>query len=275
MSEQPSFNPKWELAKLKVAGAISKVLRIPELPAKVNNQVNYKLLVSESEHQQELRKAEAFAGEVLDFFAQNTGTKLASLRPSGEQLRMFNFLLESVDQGSLIRKKTEIAVDWSRRPVIEMRYENSKGYISGEEHRFVICGVTWGVKEPYPHRLTVSGIENLSSIDELSFIALPIKPKSSQEAQEVLKVREKTQGEVSKVDVFSHGDRITIDTEGSSNGKDYSATEQYFFIGAFDGEETGRTYWLYGSNSAHNRYTESVRVGEGVFTPAYQPVQNK
>lgn len=70
------------------------------------------------------------------------------------------------------------------------------------------------------------------------------------------------QGGLPSVGVYNNGERIIINKAGVHRGKDIAATDQYYLVGAFDGQDTGRTYWLYGCNSEINeKVTVSQRVG--------------
>ena len=58
--------------------------------------------------------------------------------------------------------------------------------------------------------------------------------------------------------LFNKGERIIIDREGVFEGDNVKMTDQYYLIGAFDGEGTNRTFWIYGSNrDEHDRMSVS------------------
>jgi len=50
------------------------------------------------------------------------------------------------------------------------------------------------------------------------------------------------------VGLYNRGERIVINSTGIYKGKEVSMTDNYHFLGVYDGQDTDRTYWVYGSN---------------------------
>ncbi|MBU2052147.1 hypothetical protein KKH13_02980 [Patescibacteria group bacterium] len=258
--------PDWRLLKTRINYFRTRV----ELAiGNAKDEMEYRSVVSGEEHERASKLAEAFSGETLSFLADNLTVKLKPVNPSENQLRTFQFLMDSVDDGTLLLGKTGGRLGRQGQPMLFKHYEVST-YLEGDSpihdavnflsKNQVNLTVRWGVNEPFPHGLAVWGWRGISSVKSIDFITFPQQPFTAEDAQKTLQIPEKQSGFTQSVNVFNKGQRIIIDRNGLYKGEEVSMTDQYFLVGAFDGQETGRTYWLYGANEEQNRMTVKSKV---------------
>jgi hypothetical protein len=102
-------------------------------------------------------------------------------------------------------------------------------------------------------------MKNPGTID---FITFSEQPMTGEQVNETMRIPEKEGTFDRTINVFDKGKRIIIDRCGMYEGKEIQMTEQYYLLGAFDGEKTNKTFWLYASNSDTNKTTSRQKVGE-------------
>lgn len=272
MSERKQ-GPDWDLFK-----AEANWLKVKTKFAldRVAHELKYRAVVPNEKHKQASRLAEKFAGEGLTFLKDNLTAKLNPLHPTKDQVRIFQCLMDSVDDGSLVLKSTEGKLNSDNRPFVVKHYEAGKRFEStgdladklteiyqGKDVRLI---VRWGVNEPFPHGFAVFGSIGMAMPRSIDFIAFPGKPQSTEDVQKVMMIPEKQSGFTQRVGVYNNGGRIIINREGVYQGEDVALTDQYYLVGGFDGQDTGKTFWLYGSNGEiHNKISSSQRAGAKNF----------
>ena len=268
MSER-NHGPDWDLIKAKMDNVR---IRVGFALDRAAHEVKYRAVVPNAEHKQAAKLAEAFVGEALTFLKDDLTAKLQPLHPTKEQVRIFQYLMESTDDGSLILKSTEGRLSSDNRPFVVKHYEAGNRFEStgdladklteiyrGQDVRLI---VRRGVHEPFPHGFAVFGSIGMTMPGNIDFIAFPDKPQSTEDVQKVMMIPEQQDGFTQRVGVYNKGERIIINREGVYQGEDVAMTDQYHLVGAFDGLDTGKTYWLYGSNSEiHDKMSVSKRVG--------------
>lgn len=128
MSEK-HFGPNWELLKAKLENV--------RLTARFSvegtiQEAKYRTLVSPEKHKRASMMAEAFAGEAMDFLRENPSGKLKPVQPTREQLGIFYFLLDSIDNGLLTLEKTEDRVQKDiNRPYLVKLYRAGQSLAEG------------------------------------------------------------------------------------------------------------------------------------------------
>lgn len=272
MSERKQ-GPDWDLLKARVDHVkISARFALD----RVVHELKYRTVVPNEKHKQASGLAEKFAGEGLTFLRDNLTAKLSPLHPTKDQVRIFQYLMDGVDDGSLALRSTEGRLNSDNRPFVVKHYEAGKRFEStgdladklteiyqGKDIRLT---VRWGVNEPFPHGFAVFGSIGMAMPRSIDFIAFPDKPQSTEDVQKVMMIPEKQSGFTQRVGVYNNGERIIINREGVYQGEDVALTDQYYLVGGFDGQDTGKTFWLYGSNGEiHNKMSSSQRAGAKNF----------
>jgi len=254
MSEQNDFDnlddirEKLERFKIKAEFAVQDII----------HDTRFKTLVPANREKTTSLSAEAFAGEAMHFISKNLSKVLKPLNPTHEQISIFQHLLQSIDDGTLVLNKEKGKVDISNRPFIVKHYRTQDGDFIVNEARLTI---RYGVEDPYPHGFTVVGSTSTSVQSSINFITFPKKPKSSTEVLKYLGDGLK-KNVTSSVQVFNKGERLIFDRVGFYRDEEIAVTDQYYLIGPFFGEGTNREYWLYGSNGEdHSKITTTQRAG--------------
>ena len=267
MSEQKP-NRNWELFKAK---ADNIRIRTTFALDDAIKEIQYRTVIPPEKHKVSSGLAEAFGGESLTFLKDNLTAKLNPLHPSKDQIRLFQHVIDSADSNDLLLKETRGRLYTGDRPMITKHYEAlSRFENTGDPIDRIMdlqrsqesnLTVRWGVEDPFPHGFAVFGRVGMNFSVSLNFITFPEKPLTAEAAQQVLKIPEKQSGFTQHVALFNKGERIIIDREGVFEGDNVKMTDQYYLIGAFDGEGTNRTFWIYGSNrDEHDRMSVSPRV---------------
>ena len=119
MSEEKG-GPDWGLLKKKVDN-----IRIRARFAldRAVDQAKYHAVVSGERHKEASRLAEAFGGEALTFLEDNLTAKLSPLHPTKAQVRIFQYLMDSAEDGSLKLKSTGGKLYTGGRPFVIKHYE--------------------------------------------------------------------------------------------------------------------------------------------------------
>lgn len=264
------LKPDWDLFRVQLGSiGLHTGLKLDS----ARREVEYRTIVSNAEHQEAMALSQAFGGEFINFLGESGGARLAPLGPTRDQLRVFNFMLDCVDDGSLQHTKTNGLVWHAAQlmPLLAQKYE-ANGYMGGQPpdsewdlpyKKSVHATVRWGVREPFPHGFSFFGSMGLTNVSSINFMTFPFQPTTAAEAQSVLFMPDKgNDGSKNRVSVFSKGERIIIDREGEYKEEEVMITSQYNLIGAFDGQDTGRSYWVYGTNEEHNKTTVRPKVQE-------------
>lgn len=273
--------PDWDLLKAK---ADNVRIRTQFALDRTVHEAKYRTVVPGKEHKEASRLSEQFAGEALTFLRDNLTAKLQPLHPTKDQVRIFQYLMDSAYDGNLLLKNTQGRLDSKRRPYVVKHYEagerfESTGDLADKlaelyQGKDVRMTVRWGVNEPFPHGFAVFGSMGMAMPKSIDFITFPKKPESVADVQEVMQVPEEQSGFTQQVGLYNDGERIIFNREGVYQGEDVALTDQYYLVGAFDGQDTGKTYWLYGSNGEiHDKMSVSPRVG--VKQTATQTSNNK
>lgn len=261
--------PDWKLLKLRLDGVI---LETKSFTDRVMHEVGYSAIVSKEKHELASRQSNLFAGEVLDFFRENTSSKLEPLHPSRGQLKLFQFLRDSVDDGLLKLKSIEGKVGPQNRPFLAKIYEAKNG-LKYPEEKNVVFVTRFDINKPY-YCFGAFGDIGFDHAGTLDFITLPSKPTSSAETQKLIGIPEEQGGFRQKVSLINNAERIIIDRDGTIDGESVSMTRQYYLLGTFEGLSTNRDYWVYGCNTEiHDKTTTTERVGQ--TKPATQRINKK
>lgn len=238
---------------------------------KVVHEVRYLSSTTAQEREQGSIMAEVFTGEALSFLKDNLTAKLSPLHPTGEQVAVFQFLMDSIDDESLVLMKTEGRMYSSRKPFVVKKYQSGDRFSTGGDlvaslkEMFVGKDVhlltRWGVYEPFPHGFTVWGSVGIAMPQGIDFVTLPEKAKSPDDVRKYLDIEEQQGNFTQQVGIYNNGERIIIDTDGIYRGENVSLTNQYYLVGVFYGEGTQRNYWLYGCNrEKYDKMCVSSRV---------------
>lgn len=272
MSEGDRFKVEFELAMAKLDNYRMRASRAVK---DVIHENKFSKLVSDEQRELASAQAEAFAGETMNFFEENLTAKLKPIAPNKEQVKLFQFLLESIGNKNLVLEKTKgIVLDGSNgeRAAITKKYvasdrKDDTGIIEDTlfnlyQKKHVVLHVVWGVDTDFPNKISIFGFVGTKD-PSMHFLTFPEKIENPEQAQKYLQQREVVNGFTSKIGVYGKGKRIVLNSEGKYQGKDVSTTEQFFLIGSFEGEGTERTYWIYGSNNdKKNRMT--IKEGSSV-----------
>lgn len=270
MSEpQPPDNHNWDLMKARLDGFRIRARFAAESAV---HEVKYRSATSNQEREQGSLMAEVFTGEAMNFLKDNLTAKLSSLHPTREQVGIFQYLMDNIDDGSLILKGTEGRMWSNNRPFVVKKYQAGERFGSGGDlgssltemygGKDVHLTTRWGVREPFPHGFAVFGSIGMAMPRSIDFMTLPQKAENPEEVRKLLGIEEQQSGFTQQVGVYNNGERIIINRDGVYQGKNVSMTDQYYLVGAFDGEGTQKTYWLYGSNGEiHDKMSVSQRVG--------------
>ncbi|CAN5181697.1 hypothetical protein BH11PAT1_BH11PAT1_6070 [soil metagenome] len=227
----------------------------------------YRFMVPGKENENASRNAELFAGELLNFLKLTPASSLESLYPSIEQKSVFNNLIKSVELGKLFPTGKQGRIDDKKRPFVSLGYmtdafldinpENLLDYYTSTDSSL---SVAWGVREPYPHGFLIVGRDKLTLVDPIQFITLPQKPSSANEVDAILQITKSTGSGSVAVNLVDGGKRFTIVKETAQQPH----ITQYSLIGAFDGSDTNRSYWVYGRN---------IKIGNNLQSGAKQSPQ--
>lgn len=261
--------PDWDLLKVEAEGLLIQTRFALD---RAVHKVKYHAVVPDAEHQRTSKLAEAFAGEALTFLRDNPTAKLAPLRPTKDQVKIFQYLMDSVNDSSLKLESTEGRLNSDNRPFVVKHYEAGNrfkftGDLADEltelyQGKDVRLTVRRGVNEPFPHGFSVFGSMGMAMPRSIDFIAFLDKPQNTEDVQRVMMIPEQQSGFTQQVGVYNNGERIIVNREGVYRGEDVAMTDQYYLVGAFDGQDTGKTYWLYGSNGEiHDKMSVSPRAG--------------
>lgn len=269
MSEQHP-NPQWELIKAKMDGLR---LRARFAADGFIHDTKYKMIVPPEKQKEASTTAEVFAGEVMDFIKDNPSGKLKAVQPTREQLSLVYYLLDSVADGSLLLEKTEGRVNNDRPYLVKVYRAGQPQEESGDltsqltelfTKKSATFVVRWDVNKGFPLGFTIFGDIGLSLPKTMDFLTLPQKAETPAQIEEHLGTNSKK----CKVGVYQNGERIIFNRETVYQGKEYSMTDQYYLVGAFDGEGTGKIYWVYGKNDdKHHKMTVREGVGVRQFAP--------
>jgi len=270
MSEpQPHDNHNWDLMRARLDGLRIRARFAAESAV---HEVKYRSATSDQEQERGSLMAEVFTGEAMNFLNYNLTAKLSPLNPTREQVGIFQLLMESIDDGSLILQGTEGRMWSNNRPFVIKKYQVGERFNAGGdlgssltemfEGKDVHLTTRWGVREPFPHGFAVFGSIGMAMPRRIDFMTLPKKAGSPEEVRKLLGIEEQQSGFTHQVGVYNNGKRIIIDRYGVYRRKNVSMTDQYYLVGTFDGEGTQKTYWLYGSNGGiHHKMSVSQMVG--------------
>src|SRR5689334_10834698 len=84
---------------------LNLVLLKADLNAQYDN-IKYKLTIPRQQRQEAEINRQIFLGGALDYLREDTTNKLGVLQPTSSQVRSFYYLLNSVEDGTLILDKT-------------------------------------------------------------------------------------------------------------------------------------------------------------------------
>lgn len=237
-------------------------------------EAKYKLMVPSERHEQNSALAETFAGEAMAFLREQTATKLSPVHPTGEQLQNCFYLFDAIEQGELRLASTKGGIQpITDRAFITKVYEAGdppagkddllgqiEHILAAQEARFV---VNWDVNRQFPMSFHVWGSKGVKSVEPIHFRVLTEKATTPEQVEKAVGGLVHTDKEKTTVGVYNGGNKIIFNEEGHYPDKDIYITDQYYLIGSFEGEETGKTYWVYGNNeNNHSRTTVKPRVAE-------------
>lgn len=279
MREKPGPNLELEILKLQL---MEYYLAINIAIEDTIHKAKFNKMVPKDIRERASLEAEAFGGEALSFLRENLTSKLKPVHPSKEQVKMFQLLLDSVDNNNLLLKKTRVGLRRGKRPYVAKGYE----YVDDQGNeivqglpsnlftrREVRLGVIWGVDKDFPNGFSVHGLMGISCPGSIKFMTFPEKPETVEDVQKILQLPEKVGIFTTQVSVFGKGKRIIINWEGTNKGQEDGMTESHYLIGAFEGDGTKRTYWLYGHNY-DDQSKMTVREKKGVTETATQTSRN-
>lgn len=262
MSERKR-GPDWNLLQTEMeAKMLAMRIRAGFALDRAVHGLKYRTEVSSAEHQRASRSAEAFAGEALTFLEGDLMAKLSPLYLTGDQVKIFQNLMDSIGDGSLSLKSTKGRLSGDNRPFVVKHYETGDRF--GD---YVHLTVRWGVTEPSSHGFAVSGRTGMEEPDVIDFITFPQKPRTIKDVWGVMGISQEDEGgeglNLNQEGVYGDGRRIDLTSRSIMlRGQKIAITHQYYLVGAFDGQDTARTFWLYGNNSKiHDRMSVSQRAG--------------
>ncbi len=250
---------------------IGKFFRKLETNSHFNN------LISPSERQRTSQQADRFLHDVSlfisDKFDQISANDRLSLQLNlkPHQISAIQFLKQHVVSGHIKPKNSSGSFD-SSRPYIEKKYiargsgfkivSNVEGMLNNVNSNYLNISVTYPIDESSSHRrLSLTGNISLKDIGVINFISFPYKPKDSKNVINLLGLDRTVDGFTYQP--FYSGDRISINMD---NGK-LRRIEQYHFLGAFEGQQTQKVHYIYGSNIAKSN--ENEQRFKTIFNPRY------
>lgn len=267
-------NDKWEQIKLSADNLRFKA----EFTARsLIDNIKYKSLVNSSEHENASVITDIFTSEVMDFLKVNPSGKLKTLQPTREQVEIINHLINSVTDETLLLKETMTGV-YKEKPflvkIYDTRQPEQKNLDVHTQVQLLLnakestIAVRWGIKNEYPIGFDIYGNIGTTYPERICFLVLPQKAETPEQVKENLMNKD------SNIGVYQNGERIIINNTFMYKGREHNATDQYYLVGAFDGEGTKKTYWIYGSNEEKQ---QKVSVGEksGVKEMSFQNSINK
>lgn len=274
MSSEQHPNYKWELIK----SSANYLRTSAEFAAKdLIDDIKYKSLVNQNEHERASVITDVFTSEVLDFLKVNPSGKLKTLQPTKEQLAVVNILLNSVTEETLLLRRTMTGV-YKKKPFLAKIYDTKQpeeeniDIYSQVQHLLNIkkssIAVRWDVRNEYPLGFDIYGEIGTTFPKRISFLVLPQKAETPEQVKENLWNKD------SNIGVYQDGERIIINNTFTYKGREHNTTDQYYLIDAFDGEGTNKTYWLYGSNE-DKQHKISVREKIDIKEMAFQNSTNK
>lgn len=286
--------------------------KVDELKWKIGNAVDdirYRSKIPKERRERAVLGMDQFLGEAMSYLGENTASKLAPIHPSAGQPEVLKFLFESTDDGTLTLYQRRGYIVSSRggtpeypdKPMLQGSYQawrnllldiprSELAQLSRQEFlhlhyqkRNVHVLVGWAVNEDFPDGFSITnaglwihesstGKPDYVFPGKINFMVLPKKAENPDEIVRQRSVVLEKGDERTSILVFSNGERINVNEEWRDGKKDVASVTQYYLIGSFDGQEIGKSYWLYGSNDPnHTKVTERENVA--VQRAVTQPVR--
>lgn len=212
-----------------------------------------------------------FIGEVLDFLKSNLTASLQPLRLNQEQTHMFQLLMSYAMDKELKLEDESRRVDDLNRPFVASVYKAGEQQGDYIQEKSITLVSKVGL-ETVP-TMAVFGHLNRKEVKGVKFLALPAKAELAEPLYGQLGIPKTSNDNLTNtIGVYDKGNRIIINREGIHNGRSITINDQYVLIGAFEGEETKKTYWLYGSNQDYqnkvsvSQPTKNSQTAMGTFT---------
>jgi len=136
-------------------------------------------------------------------------------------------------------------------------------YEAQEAGNRVRLTIKWGAKGDFVPGLSVSGVIDRRRCRMIDFLAFPKEVVPERDAQAMLGYPVRRGDLIGVVRLYNGGKRIDVVVQKETvHGREDLSVSRYVLIGTFLGEETGRRFLLYASNSNGYRDTgASERTG--------------
>lgn len=263
-------NPKWDLMNARLDNFRLKVRFATE---GFIHDTKFKAMVSKEEQVKASEMSEVFAGEVMGFIKENPSGILKPLQPTREQMGLVYFLLDSIEQEDLVLEETNGRIQKETgRSYLAKVYKTSqnqgeddfssrvKDFFTKKEATLVI---RYDVSTQSPVGFAMLGNMGMTSVKTMDFLVFPEKVETSGQVEDHLGI---IKSKDYSVGVYQKGERIVLDRSATHKGEEYNMTDQYYLVGAFDGEGSRKTYWIYGKNDdKHHKMSVRGRVGSQQF----------
>jgi hypothetical protein len=232
-------------------------------------ELQYTALVPKEAREEASRNAQLFAGELLAFIKNNPTGLLAPLHLTFQQFQVVDYLLDSAENEALPLVKNRGIKSGDREFHVATYQTNDWDYDGTFADRLntVFHGrdITYATRWDHDSTIApwawISGRAGRTDLG-LEFIATDKKLETSDALHRIVGFEPKTKQSTTEIGLFQNGERLIINHEIAYKQEDVFVTEQYYLLGAFDGEDTNQTYWLYGNNhDKHYQQTSKEKVG--------------
>lgn len=262
MDRKPSLlNPELILAELEQL----KIKTESKLRS-ISEGVLYQSATSEFQRERATNDSRLFLNEFMDYLRDNPTTVLAPLRPSKEQLYILKLLLDCVDQGTLRLDSEGGYIRPDHSPIWHQSYKTP--HIVIREGFFSHCApqadffINWDTRDTFPLRCGFYGTISTFPRENAEFINFYVFPERITDQDQVrTRFVFNERGVKTEITLIGKGRRIILDHEIETKTGMVEITEQWHLLGSFHGEETDKTYWIYGCNKGNDhKTTEKERV---------------
>lgn len=252
--------------------AITKFFR------KIEANSHFKDITSPAERQRTSLQADRFLQDISLFISEKFDQTALNERFSDQlklkpyQIKAIKLLKQYVEDGYITCKSTFGSFDSYGRPYTEKNYtarkpnfkivRNVESMLSNLSSDFLNISINYPIDESSSHkRLSLTGNILSKDIGNINFISMPYKPRDCKNVINLLGLDGTVDGFTYQP--FYYGDRISINMD---NGK-LQRTEQYYFLGAFEGQQTQQMHYIYGCNIG--KTNESEQKVKRIFNPRY------
>ena len=240
---------------------------------KSKQDLEYRLNVSDEQHISAVEGAETFSAEFLDYLKQVAPQGLKPLNLDTVQLNLFYFLFGEAEDQKLRHEQTSRL--YNQKPSILLKYDAGipadnqscedlatrlclvLGKLPGESYVSLFTG--WDVITNYPSGAYIMGNRGSKDGGRIRFVFTEGRVESAEELECRIKGYDP---DISEISIYGNGDRVVIRSNAPHLRGTYERVDQFYYLGFFVSEQSGREYHVYGQNNKTQSSFTNVKRSE-------------